>query len=45
MLAIDLVEMETVSFGYVSSPLKEGCPRRIADTLAEVLVLYHIGGI
>ena len=42
ILRINLVEVETVSFGYVPSPLKEGPPRSIADTLAEVFVLYHV---
>ena len=43
ILGIDLVEMETVSFGnYVSSPLKEGCPRSVTWTFAEVFILNHI---
>ena len=38
------MEMETVSFGnHVSSPFKEGCPRRVTYALAKVFVLYHIG--
>jgi len=43
ILGVNLMEVETVSFGYVSSPFKEIPPRGIADTLAEVFVLDHIG--
>jgi hypothetical protein len=35
--------METVSFGYVSTPLKEDTPRRIRNALAEVFILNHVG--
>ena len=38
------MEVQTVSFGYVGTPLKEGCPRHIGNALAEVFVLNHIGG-
>ena len=43
MLGVHLMEVQAVSFGYAHTPLKEGAPRRVADTLAEVFVLYHIG--
>ena len=36
------MEVETVSFGYVSTPLKELPPRRIQNALAEVFVLNHV---
>ena len=42
VLGIDLMEVETVSFGYVSTPLKELPPRRIRNALAEVLILNHV---
>ena len=42
-LRVNLMEVETVSFGYVPSPLKELSPRRIGNTLAEVFVLHHVG--
>ena len=43
MLGVNLVEVQTVSFGYVCTPLKEDTPRRIRNALAEVLILNHVG--
>ena len=37
------MEVQTVSFGYVRTPLKEDTPRRIRNALAEVFILNHIG--
>ena len=36
------MEVETVSCGYVPTPLKELSPRRIGYALAKVFVLNHI---
>ena len=45
MARVDLVEVQAVSFGnHACTTLEEGCPRRIVNAFAEVLVFHHVGG-
>ena len=43
MARVDLVEVQAVSFSYACTTLEEGCPRRIVNAFAEVLVFHHVG--
>ena len=38
------MEMQAVSFGYARTPVKEGCPRGIANALTETFIFYHVRG-